>query len=144
MLSNFIGFPNLTNVYPSSNSASVDAIVGGYDIPKGTEIIANFWAVHYDPEYWEEPEKFKPERFLIEENGKLTTTKPESYIPFSVGRRNCPGELVALIELLHYFVVILQNFNLLPEADDKPPDVIGEVGISYHSKPQNLRFVPRD
>ncbi|XP_035221675.1 vitamin D 25-hydroxylase-like [Stegodyphus dumicola] len=124
--------------------ASADAVVAGYDIPKGTEIIANAWAVHHDPEYWEEPEKFKPERFLVEENGKLTTTKPESYVPFSVGRRNCPGELVALVQLLHYFVVILQNFNLLPEADDKPPDLIGDVGLTYQSKPQNLRFVPRD
>ncbi|XP_035208263.1 vitamin D 25-hydroxylase-like [Stegodyphus dumicola] len=124
--------------------ANADTAINSYDIPKGTDIIPNIWAVHNDPEYWKEPEKFNPQRFLVEENGKLTATKPEGYIPFSIGRRNCPGELVALIEILQYFVVLMQNFTLLPEVDGKLPDLSGKLGATYQCKPQKIRFVPRD
>ncbi|XP_035214162.1 cytochrome P450 2U1-like [Stegodyphus dumicola] len=129
-------------IYP--NSANADVVVSGYDIPKGSVVVSNLWEVHNDPEYWKDPEKFLPERFLVEEDGKLTTIKPDGFIPFSIGRRNCPGEQVAMIEILHYFVTIMQNFQLLPEFDGKLPDLSGNLGITYQCKPQKLRFVPRD
>ncbi|GFX09839.1 cytochrome P450 2U1 [Trichonephila clavipes] len=62
--------------------ATEDITLGGFDIPKGTVIMANNWGVHNDTKYWKNPEKFQPERFLLE-NGKKVNMKPESYIPFS-------------------------------------------------------------
>ena len=56
-----------------------------YTIPKGTLIFANMFAIHRDPRYWNEPEKFDPTRFLDE---SMKLTKPEGFAPFSVGMIN--------------------------------------------------------
>ncbi len=61
---------------------SRDTTVNGYDIPKGTVVMANIWAVHHDPDVWKNPEEFRPERFL-DENGFLV--RREELIPFSIG-----------------------------------------------------------
>ncbi|XP_035220743.1 cytochrome P450 2U1-like, partial [Stegodyphus dumicola] len=75
----------------TTRSANQDFQIRGLIIPKGAEIVANLWALHNDPNYWEEPEKFKPERFLADDNTTLIK-QPKSYAPFSIGRRNCPGD----------------------------------------------------
>ena len=62
---------------------SVDTKLSGYDVPKGTVIMPNLWAVHHDPAIWKDPEEFKPERFLDDE-GRLV--RREELIPFSIGR----------------------------------------------------------
>ena len=62
---------------------SEDTRLLGYDIPKGTLIIANLWAVSHDPSTWSDPEKFIPERFL-DEAGSL---KPRlELLPFGSGK----------------------------------------------------------
>ena len=60
-----------------------DSTLGGYDIPKGTAIFTNLYAVHMNPEIFPEPKKFKPERYLDDE-GKAV--RPETLAPFGLGR----------------------------------------------------------
>ncbi|XP_072038457.1 cytochrome P450 2J6-like isoform X2 [Amphiura filiformis] len=62
--------------------AAKDNKIGGYDVPKGSLIVSNLWAVHNDPDIWTEPDQFRPERFL-DEDGKLRHR--EEFIPFSAG-----------------------------------------------------------
>ena len=62
--------------------ASADTTLAGYDIPKGSFIISNIWAVHNDLNVWSEPDQFKPERFL-DINGKLRHR--EEFMPFGTG-----------------------------------------------------------
>ena len=60
-----------------------DTVLNGYDIPKGTVILPNIWAVHHDPELWENPHEFNPDRFLDPESNRLLPR--EELIPFSLG-----------------------------------------------------------
>ncbi|CAA7389264.1 unnamed protein product [Spirodela intermedia] len=85
-----------------------DVKVCGYDIPAKTTVITNVWAIMRDPKFWKDPEVFWPERF--EDSDLHFKGQDFQYIPFSSGRRICPGinlgvtgvELT-LANLLHCF-----------------------------------------
>ncbi|XAR49605.1 hypothetical protein NMG60_11032863 [Bertholletia excelsa] len=64
---------------------SQDCTIGGFLVPQGTALLVNAWAIQRDPEEWENPTKFMPERF---EGGEGERQK---WIPFGTGRRGCPG-----------------------------------------------------
>ncbi len=55
-------------------------------VEKGTIVSAAVAAMHLDPQYYPDPEKFDPERFTTEEKNKRN---PYSYLPFGQGPRNC-------------------------------------------------------
>uniref|UniRef100_A0A8C2I6G8 Thromboxane-A synthase n=1 Tax=Cyprinus carpio TaxID=7962 RepID=A0A8C2I6G8_CYPCA len=73
-----------------------DTVVNGQLLPKGSslEIAAGF--LHYDPEYWTEPEKFIPERFTPEAKA---SRHPFVYLPFGAGPRSCVGMRLAQLEI---------------------------------------------
>jgi cytochrome P450 len=82
-------------LYPAApllvpRSPTEDIKVGGYDVPRGTMVMVNAWAIHRDPELWNEPEKFKPERFNGGEGGGRGEDV-HKLMPFGNGRRSCPG-----------------------------------------------------
>ncbi|XP_076808672.1 cytochrome P450 2C30-like isoform X2 [Clavelina lepadiformis] len=104
-----LGFQHKTNQ---------DAEINGYIIPKGTTVTPNIWAVQNDPKYFDEPEKFKPERF-IDEKGNFI--KSEHVIPFSVGARRCMGEHLARMEVFIFLVSMIQRFEILPDPESKIP-----------------------
>lgn len=109
-----------------------DTELNGYFIPRETIVLANIWAVHHDPKNWgEDVEVYRPERFLTEDGKDVV--KPEYFIPFSIGKRACPGESYARMEVFLYFVAILQKFNIaLPEG--AVPDFEGQLGIGLCPK----------
>lgn len=86
-----------------------DTYINGYRIPKGTLVSINHWALHHDPEAWEEVDRFIPERYL-DENGKLGP-KPKNWLPFSAGKRVCLGEFVAKPELHLIFAGLMQRYK---------------------------------
>lgn len=65
--------------------SSDDCTVGGYDIPRGTMLLVNAWALHRDPNVWDDPTCYKPERFDNAQNNGY------KFMPFGMGRRQCPG-----------------------------------------------------
>lgn len=74
-----------------AHESSKDCVVGGYNIPRGTMLIYNLWAIHHDPKLWPDPESFNPERF----EGREATRDGFKLLPFGSGRRRCPGEGLA-------------------------------------------------
>ncbi|XP_057975001.1 cytochrome P450 81C13-like [Malania oleifera] len=72
--------------------SSNDCSLGGYEIPRQTILFVNAWALHRNPKVWDEPTKFKPERFESIE-GKKDGFK---FVPFGVGRRACPGNTMGM------------------------------------------------
>ncbi|XP_070556484.1 cytochrome P450 1A1-like [Ptychodera flava] len=89
-----------------------NTVIGGYNIPKGTQIWTNLWSLHMDEKYWKEPEKFCPERFLDDEGN--VQKRQESYLPFSAGRRMCLGEILARNNLFLILTCLFQQFTLSP------------------------------
>ncbi|NXN94172.1 CP2J2 protein, partial [Rhinopomastus cyanomelas] len=83
-----------------------DTTVDGFFIPKGTIMLANLSSVMFDKNEWETPNTFNPEHFL--KDGKFQ--KREAFMPFSLGKRACLGELLARAELFLFFTALLQKF----------------------------------
>ncbi|CAG0891411.1 unnamed protein product [Darwinula stevensoni] len=105
--------------YPNGVCTNQDVEFAGYTIPKGTIVMGNLWACHFDPKYWPDPFKFDPTRFL-ESDGTLKTKIP-SFLPFSLGKRQCLGESLAKMELFIFITVFMQRFSFrLPEGATMP------------------------
>ncbi|KAH7976977.1 hypothetical protein HPB52_022787 [Rhipicephalus sanguineus] len=117
-----------------------DVKLGGYIVPRGSIIIPSFWSLFNEPSYWKDPEVFRPERFLSESGHLLT--KPQWFIPFSAGKRSCPGESIANMVVFVYFTNILHHF--IVEASTTGVQLNDEVlGITMRPKPWELVFRPR-
>ncbi|CAG9771677.1 unnamed protein product [Ceutorhynchus assimilis] len=100
-------------LYPSlamiGRLATDDINFKGNIIPKNTLMTLFIFGINRDPDYYENPEEFKPERFL-DSTGK----HPYAYIPFSAGPRNCIGQKFALLEVKSTISGIIRNFELHP------------------------------
>uniref|UniRef100_T1K9W8 Cytochrome P450 n=2 Tax=Tetranychus urticae TaxID=32264 RepID=T1K9W8_TETUR len=109
--------------------ASQDTKIGPYNVPKDSLVFFNFWSVHHDPKLWPNPDKFNPNRFLAENSTKVV--KPPYLVPFSAGKRACPGEGLANVELFLYTVGILQRFKI---KSDKPLSFDAHFGLTRRLK----------
>uniref|UniRef100_A0A8C5RAI2 Cytochrome P450 n=1 Tax=Leptobrachium leishanense TaxID=445787 RepID=A0A8C5RAI2_9ANUR len=88
-----------------------ETLYRGYKLPKGIVVTPSLASVLWDPSRFEEPLKFKPQNFL-DESGCF---KPDdALMPFAVGRRICPGETLARMELFIFITSLLQNFTFKP------------------------------
>lgn len=97
--------------------ANCDMRIEDYNIPKGTLINGCASVIHSDSRYWDQPEEFRPERFL-DESGNLAP-KREGFLPFGVGKRSCLGEALARTELYIFSAALLQNFSFAPPEGSK-------------------------
>uniref|UniRef100_A0A7M4EL25 Cytochrome P450 2C5-like n=1 Tax=Crocodylus porosus TaxID=8502 RepID=A0A7M4EL25_CROPO len=120
-----------------------DTVFWGYTIPKGTPAIPMLDSVHTDPVQWETPKQFNLGHFL-DENGHFR--KREAFIPFSAGKRACPGEGLAQMELFLFLTILLQNFIFKAATEDKDMDVVslwsGLEEKKLHYK-FHLSFLPK-
>ncbi|KAJ9555219.1 hypothetical protein OSB04_009833 [Centaurea solstitialis] len=87
--------------------------VGGYTIPKGSTIFLNVWAIQRDPQYWENPSEFNPERLLNYKGSEKwdyagTNSK---FFPLGSGRRRCPGVGLGEKMMMHVLGSLLHSFN---------------------------------
>ncbi|KAL2470701.1 Cytochrome [Abeliophyllum distichum] len=90
--------------------AMEDCYVGNYYVAKGTRLIVNLWKLHRDPKVWSNPDEFRPERFIEEHKNVNFKGQNFEYIPFSSGRRMCPG-LTFGLQVIHLILArLLQGF----------------------------------
>nr|WJJ08543.1 cinnamate 4-hydroxylase [Cenchrus purpureus] len=104
-----------------------DGKLDGYDIPAESKILVNAWFLANDPKRWVKPEEFRPERFLEEEKAVEAHGNDFRFVPFGVGRRSCPGIILALPIIGITLGRLVQNFQLLP-----PP---GQAKVDTTEKP---------
>ncbi|XP_008810838.1 trans-cinnamate 4-monooxygenase-like [Phoenix dactylifera] len=110
-----------------------DAKLGGYDIPAESKILVNAWWLANNPDNWKNPDEFRPERFLAEEAKVEANGNDFRYLPFGVGRRSCPGIILALPILGITIGRLVQNFELLPPPGQSKIDTAEKGGqFSLH------------
>ncbi|KAL8049017.1 hypothetical protein ABFS82_07G107600 [Erythranthe guttata] len=106
----------------------------GYVIEPRTLVYVNAWAIARDPDYWENPDEFLPERFL---NSNIDI-KGQDYgvIPFGSGRRICPGMYMGLANVELTVANLLYSFNweLPPGIQAKDIDTDVMPGLTMHKK----------
>ncbi|KAL4260005.1 cytochrome P450 family protein [Pleurotus pulmonarius] len=99
--------------------ASRDTQCNGFVIPQGSIIFMNTWGVFHDPELFDDPESFKPERYLLSEFGTKPGADTEGLrdsLPFGAGRRICPGAEMAARNIAMNIINLLWAFNFSKDA----------------------------
>ncbi|KAG9089738.1 hypothetical protein FS749_001098 [Ceratobasidium sp. UAMH 11750] len=117
-----------------------DDMYKGYLIPKNAIVIGNIWAMSHDPEVYEDPETFEPDRFL----DPNVPTPPT----FRFGRRICAGIHYAEASLYICIMSILSVFSIKRAKDNQGNDIIpvpenGKNAAVYHSLPFKFTPAPR-
>lgn len=97
-------------VWTLSRVALADWQIGAYTIPKGGEVLLSPYLVHRAPQYWLEPERFAPERFIA--GAPLFQERPRlALLPFGAGQRKCIGERLVRLLMLLCAASLLQEFR---------------------------------
>ncbi|MCB8942778.1 MAG: cytochrome P450 [Ardenticatenaceae bacterium] len=112
------------SVYVTLREAEEDDAFDGYHIPAGTQFVVNIRALHRDPRYWDEPERFWPERFGSDE---LVPSHKFAYMPFLAGPKKCIGDNFAMMEMRLVVPTIMQRLRFHYEADEPVQEKAGFV-----------------
>jgi cytochrome P450 len=95
--------------------------IEGYDIPKGSRIFVNTYAMGRDPEVWDNPLEYRPERFV--NNPFNYNSNTYDIVPFGGGRRICPGMQLSLLTMELALANLLWRFDWELPNGTKPEDV---------------------
>jgi cytochrome P450 len=94
--------------YAVGREALEDTEIGGFRVPKGSQVFAFQWVTHRDERYFERPDKFEPERWTPERSERLPKY---AYFPFGGGPRQCIGNYFAMMEVVLLMATIGQRFR---------------------------------
>ncbi|GMH04239.1 hypothetical protein Nepgr_006078 [Nepenthes gracilis] len=115
--------------------------IHGYDIPPKTRVLINAWAIARDAAFWQEADKFHPERFL--NNSIDCSGNNFEYIPFGAGRRMCPGMSFGLADVEITLAKLLYHFNWSLPDGLKPEDLDMTEIYTFAAKKKNpLYLIP--
>ncbi|XDV12375.1 hypothetical protein PO909_001069 [Leuciscus waleckii] len=132
------------NIVPlgSPRQTTCDVHLNGFLIKKGTSVFALLVSVLRDENEWETPDSFNPRHFL---NKQGQFVKKDAFLPFSAGRRACPGESLARMELFLFFTSLLQHFRFTPSpgVSEDDLDLTPVVGFTLNPAPYKLCAVKR-
>ncbi|GAA5103415.1 cytochrome P450 [Haloechinothrix salitolerans] len=112
-------------IYEVARRTTEPVTVGGFHVPEGTTIMPAIGVVQTDPAQHDDPESFRPERFL---DG---STSPRNWLPFGGGVRRCLGAGFALMEATEVLRAVLGRYHLEPDRTRRE-----------QVKPRNITFTP--
>lgn len=127
--------------------ASETCQVMNYRIPKDAQVLVNVWAIGRDPSIWDEPLKFKPERFLNSAAMDFNKGNDFELLPFGAGRRICPGLSMAARHVPSVLASLIHCFDWsLPQAKDdhqqQQLDMNEKFGVTLQ-KEKPLLLIPK-
>lgn len=102
-----------------------DTEIDGYSLKQGRLAMFSIYNIHHHPDFWPQPERFDPERFLNGENRRF------SFMPFGTGERICIGNHFALLESQLLLSMIVQHFDWQLLSTDK-----AEIEMAVTLKPK--------
>uniref|UniRef100_R7WBG7 Cytochrome P450 99A2 n=1 Tax=Aegilops tauschii TaxID=37682 RepID=R7WBG7_AEGTA len=109
--------------------------VHGHRVEEGTRVFVNAWAMARSPEYWEDAEEFRPERF--EDNAADYKGTQLEYLPFGSGRRMCPGNIFALALVELVVARLLYYFDWSLPAGMRPDELDMDTVVGLTAKRSN-------
>jgi len=110
----------------------------GRVIPPGTGLMSNIYAAHTDPEVWDKPLEFRPERHLAD--GEFINK--DRLLTFGSGRRRCIGEVLARAETFLLFANVVKLFEVV-QVPGRPPCLDGADGLTLGPQPYNVQVYQR-
>ncbi|GLT58099.1 hypothetical protein SLA2020_310210 [Shorea laevis] len=120
-----------------------DCTVSGYHIPAGTRLFINIYKIHHDPKVWSDPYEFQPQRFLTSHKNVDVRGQNFELIPFSSGRRMCPGVTFALQVMQFALANLLRSFEFSTPFEE-PIDMTQGVGMTnLKATPLEVLITPR-
>ena len=115
----------------------------GYEVPAGTDLLLNVFAIMRDPKYWPDPLNFDPDRFLPH---RSECRHPNCYLPFLAGPRDCIGKKFAMMQATTALVSIVRALHVLPAQDGISHPSQVPLGWKIALTPAGgtkVRFTPR-
>ncbi|XVF80287.1 hypothetical protein PTKIN_Ptkin15bG0058600 [Pterospermum kingtungense] len=125
--------------------AITDTSIDGYHVPGGTTAMVNMWAITRDPQEWEDPLEFMPDRFVTKEGGVEFSVLGSDLrlAPFGSGRRACPGKSLGLNTVSFWVASLLHEFEWLP-SDQNTVDLSEVLRLSCEmANPLSVKVRPR-
>jgi pentalenene oxygenase len=122
-----------------SRVALADTVVAGFTIPAGADVIIPAYALHRDPQVFDHPEAFDPDRWLPE---RLTPAMRQAFTAFGGGRRKCLGEFYVMTEAVLALAAISSQWQLRT-PDRKPARAVPRFLLTPEGSPMTLhRRIP--
>ncbi|CAG8573691.1 1251_t:CDS:2 [Ambispora leptoticha] len=113
------------SVFMTERTNTQEETIGGYKWKRGTRFCVNIQPIHFNPDIWQDPNEFRPERFLNSE-----IKNPKIYLSFGMGLRSCPGRLVGITILKAMTILLYRKYNVELLDTDMP--------IKYENKFSNI------
>ncbi|GMS94930.1 hypothetical protein PENTCL1PPCAC_17105, partial [Pristionchus entomophagus] len=117
-----------------------EVTIDGHTLPAGTTVQPQISVLMTDPEIFPDPSTFNPSRFL-DESGKVRTLK--QFMPFSIGKRQCPGEGLARMELYLFFANLVHRFKISPSDPNNLPSLDKKLATAGKPAPFEARLERR-
>jgi len=105
------------SAYALSRQVEKDQDYRGYRIPAGVQAVCVPWVTHRHPAFWDDPERFDPDRFRPEAESER---HPFAYLAFGGGPHGCVGRRLAMLEMVVVTATLLQGFRILTEGRRVP------------------------